>query len=82
MLISNHFSQSDLLLAIWALKFLLEPAVNAACMEDMATFQGLHLCTCPENLETDGAADLFFLPFDLFSFAFCKAFLYRGVCCC
>ena len=73
--LSFLYSQSDLLLAVGTLKFLLEPAMNAARMENMTAMQGFHLRACSKNLEANRAADLFLLSLDLLTFALCEALL-------
>ena len=68
-------SQTHLLLAVGALELLLEPAVDAARMEDVAACEGLHLLTSPQHRDADRAAHLCLLTLDFFAFALSEAVL-------
>ena len=62
-------SQPDLLLAVGALELLLEPAVDATRVENVAALQGFHLGARPQHFKANRATDLFLLPLDFFALA-------------
>ena len=68
-------SQSDLLLAVGALKFLFQPAVDAASMENVATLQSFNLNSGPEHFKANRATDLLLLPLDFLPLAFSETVL-------
>ena len=49
----SSFSQSDFLLAVRALKFLLQPTMDAARMENVSALQSFDLNARPENFEAN-----------------------------